>query len=346
MSVAPCIVHINKSENSKRNGGKILAVEPIDVSEEDLNYDDGPWFRYKNQAWLLNYGLPAEIPPAPKIKDENLNNEELIAFFAPLTEILIFGMNQDPLEALEGLLYNYQKYGEEPWQIKWWGPALADFHPWLVSQIQLIRSEFKINSNYVEKMKPVSGIYAEVFTGGYDPLHLIDHTRDRRPAYRFSGQSAKQLLSMHSEIMRELKLRKILRTNNAPVGDYAEWLIAKSFDGDLLGKSAKGVDVVTKNGMRIQVKARIVDPNDNRAIQSSAIRDWDFTHMAILLFNRSNYQIVNAYMVPTDAIRGIVKYAKHDNKHFIADVRLLKKDKNFHDWDITNKIAATQELGL
>lgn len=334
-----------------------MALEPVDIrddydnlSDEEiielLNHDDGPWFKYKNQAWRLNYGLSAEIPPLPKIErewDGISNFDEIIAFFAPLTEILIFGMNQDPLEALEGLMSDQQKSGEEPWQIKWWGPALADFHLWLASQISHIRGTFSIDSNYAQKIKPEPGIFAKVFTGGRDPLHLLGHTRDRRPVYRFVGKSAKQLLSMHSEIIRELKLRKILRTENAPVGDYAEWLIARAFDGDLLDKSAKGVDVVTKD-MRIQVKARTVDPHSNKSIPTGAIRDWNFTHMAILLFNRGNYQMLSAWMVPTDAIKRVTRYAKHDNKHYIPDVRVLERDDNFQDWDITKKVTKCQDL--
>jgi hypothetical protein len=37
-----------------------------------------------------------------------------------------------------------------------------------------------------------------------------------------------ELLSLHSEILTQLRSRGVIRTKNNPVGDYAEWLVSNA----------------------------------------------------------------------------------------------------------------------
>ena len=53
-------------------------------------------------------------------------------------------------------------------------------------------------------------------------------------------------------ILEELRLRKIERSSNGPVGDYAEYLFAKAFEWELVGNSQKGYDAKDRNSTNIR----------------------------------------------------------------------------------------------
>ncbi|MFC7500583.1 hypothetical protein [Nocardioides sp. GCM10030258] len=74
-----------------------------------------------------------------------------------------------------------------------------------------------------------------------------------------SAAPAAALLALHASVLSELRARKVLRTNNLPTGDYAEWLVWRALGGDILeGNSTKSYDLETPTFGRIQVKARLV----------------------------------------------------------------------------------------
>ena len=47
-----------------------------------------------------------------------------------------------------------------------------------------------------------------------------------------------ELLSLHSEILTQLRFRGVIRTKNNPVGDYAEWLVSNALGMTLLSNSS------------------------------------------------------------------------------------------------------------
>ena len=64
-------------------------------------------------------------------------------------------------------------------------------------------------------------------------------------------------MNMYAEILAELNSRKVVRTYNSPVGDYAEWLVAEKLGFVLEHNSQKGYDAYDpKTGLRYQVKSR------------------------------------------------------------------------------------------
>jgi hypothetical protein len=70
-----------------------------------------------------------------------------------------------------------------------------------------------------------------------------------------------ELLSFSRGILAELRRRGVIRTGNAPAGDYAELLVQRATDGELAPNSQKSWDVLTSEGERLQIKARVVtDP--------------------------------------------------------------------------------------
>jgi hypothetical protein len=87
----------------------------------------------------------------------------------------------------------------------------------------------------------------------------------------------------------ELQRRGVVRTNNAPAGDYAEWLCAMALGGTLVGNSVPSHDLILRTGVRVQVKARVVEvPPTRGQLQTSAFRSWDFELAAFVLLRKTD----------------------------------------------------------
>jgi hypothetical protein len=109
------------------------------------------------------------------------------------------------------------------------------------------------------------------------------------------------LLSDYRAILSELRRRGVVRTDNAPTGDYAEYLIARLVDGELAPNSEKSWDLRAADGRLIQVKARLSPEGSPAATrQLSFIRHWDFDLLAVVLFD-DDYSVRRAVLVPRDA---------------------------------------------
>ena len=74
-----------------------------------------------------------------------------------------------------------------------------------------------------------------------------------------ASASTADLFSTYRAILRELRQRTIVRTGNAPTGDYAEWLVARFLGGEPAPNSEKSFDVTGPDGRTYQVKSRMVD---------------------------------------------------------------------------------------
>jgi hypothetical protein len=75
-----------------------------------------------------------------------------------------------------------------------------------------------------------------------------------------SAFSEPGLFPLYRAILRELKGRGVIRTENAPAGDYAEYLVAAAL-GANWHQLEKAWDVLGSDGEKLQVKARIATPN-------------------------------------------------------------------------------------
>lgn len=82
---------------------------------------------------------------------------------------------------------------------------------------------------------------------------------------------AADLFALQGALLAELRSRRVLRTNDPPVGDYAEWLVATAFAVPLEDNSAKSFDLQLPTYGRLQVKARLVSsPQKHGQLQCSA----------------------------------------------------------------------------
>lgn len=131
----------------------------------------------------------------------------------------------------------------------------------------------------------------------------------------------RELLILHSQIMDELRDREIVRTANAPLGDYAELLFATAFGWALENNSSNGHDATDAAGLRYQIKSRRVTLR-NPSRQLSAIRrlpDTTFDFLAAVLFDET-YHVTKAVVLPHAVVARRAKRVEHTNSwRFILD---------------------------
>jgi hypothetical protein len=66
-----------------------------------------------------------------------------------------------------------------------------------------------------------------------------------------------ELFAHWAATMRELKRRGVIRTDKSPLGDFAEWLVARKYGVELEpGAANTGFDLRMTDDTRVQVKAR------------------------------------------------------------------------------------------
>lgn len=124
-----------------------------------------------------------------------------------------------------------------------------------------------------------------------------------------------ELFRLYRRILRELTDRGVIRTMNAPAGDYAEHLVAALTQGELADNSEKSWDVQTETE-RLQVKCRVVDPTNSRGRQLSPFRTWDFDRAVIVLFDE-DYQIHRCSAIPRNVLEEHATYRQHVNGYVV-----------------------------
>ncbi|WP_286339103.1 hypothetical protein [Ferrimonas sp. YFM] len=128
----------------------------------------------------------------------------------------------------------------------------------------------------------------------------------------------KKLLKLQSTVIEELKRRKVVRTKNNPVGDYAEWLVAKNLGLELAKNSSAGHDGVDSDGTKIQIKGRRIT-SDNHSRQLGAIRryaDKDFDQLIAVIFDE-DYEVIDAVQIPHEVVGEYASYRAHVNAHIL-----------------------------
>lgn len=126
--------------------------------------------------------------------------------------------------------------------------------------------------------------------------------------------SVGELMRTYGDVLDELRERRVLRTGNGPIGDYAEQLFASSFGWVLTGNSAAGYDATDERQVRYQIKARrITSRSPSR--QLGALRrlpQRPFDVLAAVLFDE-NFGIVRAALVPFEIVATLAKRTEHTN---------------------------------
>lgn len=156
----------------------------------------------------------------------------------------------------------------------------------------------------------------------------------------FIGRSTPELLRDWSKIMRELRHREIIRTNNNPVGDIAEAIVAEYYQGERGTFSQAGWDVRTPAGERIQVKAMRQTPDSKRR-NLSPIRDRDYDVVVVVVFNE-DFLVTEGFRIPQPVVEELFPHRPHVNGRVIIVSQALRTDPRIQHLDL--RIAA-QRLG-
>jgi hypothetical protein len=137
-----------------------------------------------------------------------------------------------------------------------------------------------------------------------------------------------ELLRLQANATAELKRRKIVRTNNNPLGDYTEWLVANMMSLNLAANSKSGYDAISDAGVTFQIKGRRVTP-ENPSRQLSAIRNYagkDFDWLIAVIFDE-DFKVINAYLVPHEVISDYYPHRDHVNARVVVMTGAILKDK-------------------
>ncbi len=140
----------------------------------------------------------------------------------------------------------------------------------------------------------------------------------------------KNLLRLHAQIIRELRDRGIVRSNNNPLADYTEWLVATKLGLELESKSNAGYDAIDSDGVRYEIKGRRVTPR-NPSTQLSHIRNLDkkaFDFLIAVVFDE-DYEILHGIQIPHGLIAKHARYSDHVNAHI-----LLIRDGILNETDV------------
>lgn len=127
------------------------------------------------------------------------------------------------------------------------------------------------------------------------------------------------LLQLQAACINELKRRKVVRTQNNPIGDYTEWLVAKTLGLELENNSKSGYDAKDRTNIRFQIKGRRIT-SDNPSRQLSAIRKYQEKHFDVLaaVIYDENFDVLEAWLIPHDVIGDYASYREHINAHILV----------------------------
>jgi hypothetical protein len=131
----------------------------------------------------------------------------------------------------------------------------------------------------------------------------------------------------------ELRRRAVIRSSNAPSGDYAELIVQRATGGTLAPSSHKSWDVLTPGGESLQVKARIVTggASAHGARQPSPFRSWDFDAAVSVLFD-TGFHASRAARLPAQIVRSATRFSEHARGHLVcATDDLLGRGEDWTD---------------
>lgn len=151
--------------------------------------------------------------------------------------------------------------------------------------------------------------------------------------------SNRALLRLHYAVLAQLRTNGVVRSSNSPIGDYAELLVQRAYDGTLPARGNQGWDVDTPNLGRVQVKARVRTAAEMRSGQWGHVMPDSFDACVYALFDPATVELSRAVLLPAATI------AERGTPHkggfrFRLGADLLSLPKAV---DVTGDLAAAQE---
>ncbi len=137
------------------------------------------------------------------------------------------------------------------------------------------------------------------------------------------------LLQLYGRLMEKLRQRKLIRSSNNPVSDYAEKIVCKKLKLSIQGKSSKGYDAIDKkNCIKYQIKARRVTSH-NKSRQLGVIRNLDqklFDYLIAVIFDES-FNPIEIWRIPRETIPKYARPSQHQNGHILILRGKVLEDK-------------------
>lgn len=158
-------------------------------------------------------------------------------------------------------------------------------------------------------------------------------------------RSVGDLLSSYAAILAELRERGVVRSANAPAGDYAEWLCSRALGATLVDNfSVKSHDLVLADGQRVQVKARVTsEPPNASQLQTSSFRSWDFDLAAFVLLRDYDYAVRRAVLLPVEVVQAQSTYRGHVNGSVVMMRGALLDHEDADDITDRLRVAANRD---
>jgi hypothetical protein len=157
-------------------------------------------------------------------------------------------------------------------------------------------------------------------------------------SYSAAGRSTSELLKDWSAVMRELRRRDVIRTNNNPSGDIAEAIVASHYGGERGAFAQRGWDVRLRptdefpEGERVQVKAMRRTPTSQRSTLSP-IRDADYDSVVIVIFDE-DYNVTEGLRLHRAVIEDLFPHKAYVNGRVITVTRALRADLRVETVDL------------
>jgi hypothetical protein len=149
-------------------------------------------------------------------------------------------------------------------------------------------------------------------------------------SYDPTTRSIPELLKDWGAIMRELRVRDVIRTNNNPVGDIAEAIVATHYGGERGTFAQAGWDVrlppssAFPQGERIQVKAMRQTPAYTRTTLSP-IRDQDYDTVLIVILDEG-FVVMEGLRVSQAVVNELFQYKPYVNGYVINVTKKFRAD--------------------
>lgn len=158
-----------------------------------------------------------------------------------------------------------------------------------------------------------------------------------------------EILRNYCQLIDSLNEKKIVRTRNNPVGDIAEYLACKAYDGTLSKNSEKSIDflfVEAGSEKSVQVKARLASQSKKGEPKSSSFSDFrlnekgelGFDYAIFIVFDAAEFKPRIARMLTSSEVERVLG----DHKTTNAKSTTISKIKN-KGIDILGKIIPEYE---
>lgn len=160
--------------------------------------------------------------------------------------------------------------------------------------------------------------------------------------YDAAGRTTPELLGDWAAIMRELAARDVIRTNNNPVGDIAELIVADHYGGERGSFSQAGWDVKAPDGELIQVKALRRTPGKNRTALSP-IRDDEYDSVVVVVFNE-DFQVTEGLRLSRALVEDLFPVKSHQNGRVITVTQKLRSNSAVERVDFSDAAGWLQPV--